>query len=107
MGKYDCGASMMTAIKNDFNEIMEVMEKYGVTGEDLETVMENYKHLAYEYCNSNAAACAVENQIIEKIGCAEYLKCIDFASAKFNDDIREKMKETYPWWYECKDNEEE
>lgn len=106
MGKYDCGVSMKTAIKNDFNEIMGVLEKYGVTGEDQKTVMDNYKHLAYEWCNSNAAAYAFDNQVTKKIGCAEYLKCIDFTDAKYNNDVREKMKETYPWWYECKDKEE-
>ena len=79
--KYGSGASMRSVILAETEEVEAVLTKNGLSDADRETVMKAFREMAYQWCSSNAGACAMEDAV-----------------RKIYPDIREKkMRETFPF----------
>jgi hypothetical protein len=98
MGKYGSGVSMKSMLETEMKEIQAVLQKYDMSDEDKKIIINAYKEVAYQWCSSNANACACEKQITAAIGLEKQMKYINISSPEFNNAVYIKMKETYPWF---------
>ncbi len=92
MGKYGPGASMKTMLKAEADGIKRILDKSDLNKWEKQVIMDAYKEVAYQWCKTNAVACAVE-----KLCSPEPPK---FASLEWNNEISDKMHDTFPDWYD-------
>lgn len=95
MGKYASGTSMKTVIESEVNEVTAILDKSNLTQEDKSAVINALKEMAYQWCSSNATACAVENAVTEAFG-KDGLAVVSALSMR-NGTREVKLLQTYPY----------
>lgn len=93
MSKYGSGVSMKSVIEMECEEVEKILDKYQVAEEDKVVVMSAMKEMAYQWCCSNAYACAYEICVPYK---GNPMKLV--ASKKWNEKYMQVMADTYPDW---------
>ena len=92
MGKYGSGVGMKDVIEMEMQEAKGIMEKNKLTEEDQKALTDIIQEMAYQWCVSNASACAYEQCVPHR---GNPLKLV--ASRKYQDIYNKKMNETFPW----------
>lgn len=95
MSKYASGTSMKTVITSEIAEVEAILRKSNLCAEDKKTVIDAMKEMAYQWCSSNASACAMETAVANLYGEAGLV-------AVGNDMIKngvrdQKMSTSYPF----------
>lgn len=95
MGKYGNGVNMKSVIEMEYAEVKDVLDKYKMAEADKVVVLDALQGMAYQWCHSNANACAYER-------CVPYKKnpLGLISSKKFQEEYKDKMEKTYPWYGE-------
>lgn len=97
MGKYSNGIGMKDAIRMDVEDARSALEHEEVSEEVIEYVLDILKEMAYRWCSSNAAACAVEKWAKENLSEDQYK---DYVTCLILPEYREEQwtvfEETYP-----------
>ncbi len=95
MGKYESGVSMKTVIKDEVGNVNRILVNKNVPDKDRNAVIDAIKEMAYQWCASNASACAVEQAVKNVCGNEKYEETVK-ASIR-NGVMEQKMLETYPY----------
>ena len=95
MGKYGPGVSMKTAITEETKLVQGILDKSNLSEEDKDTVMGSLKEMAYQWCQSNATACAIEDAAMKMVDVATW-QTIEMEAARGGAQ-GVKMAETYPF----------
>lgn len=95
MGKYGNGVSMKDAIRMEVEEVNERLNLNGVAEEDKIAILDALKEMAYQWCHSNAFACAMEQIISADMSESEF---VQFGQKVMNSPVvMDKMQETFPF----------
>ena len=95
MGKYGNGVSMKDAIKMDVERTIEILDRSNLSDEDKSEIVDTVKELAYQWCYTNAFACAIEEIATEGMSQAEYF---EFGKKVMKSPtIQKKMAATFPF----------
>ncbi len=95
MGKYASGTSMKTVIKNEVKEVAGILKKSNLSKADQNAVLDALKEMAYQWCNANASACAMEQAVHEIFGDDKYAAV---AKTTITNGVREDvMRKTWPY----------
>ena len=95
MGKYASGTSMKTVIKSEVNEVKKILDKSSMQKDDKKAVMDALKEMAYQWCASNASACAFEETVKANVSEDVYTHLIrETLHSGLNE---KKMSETWPF----------
>ena len=95
MGKYGNGVSMKDAIKMDVERTIEILDRSNLSDEDKSGIVDTVKELAYQWCYTNAFACAIEEIATEGMSQVEYF---EFGKKVMKSPtIQKKMAETFPF----------
>lgn len=65
MGKYGSGVSMKTVIELEVREVEGILDYYKLPQEEKAQVIDALKEMAYQWCSSNATACALEDAVMK------------------------------------------
>lgn len=102
MGKYGNGVSMKSAMLQVMADVVAALDRSNITSDDREIVLDALKNAFFMYAQTNAAACAFEENVMtmsktvySNAGRPEYI-------AK---TMMKKLQETYPsdWETEMKE----
>lgn len=66
MGKYGNGVSMRSAIEMEMQEANEILNRTNISEEDRKALLDIIQEMAYQWCQSNAFACAMEKALKEE-----------------------------------------
>lgn len=58
MSKYGSGVRMKQVIVTETEMVESILRKSNLSQEDIQTVMDAFREMAYQWCTSNASACA-------------------------------------------------
>lgn len=95
MGKYATGTTMKEVIQSEVQGVTAILARSGLPKEDQKAVTDALKEMAYQWCSSNAMACAMENAAKQRMSEDEYA---ELCKAAIHSGIQEqKMKDTYPY----------
>ena len=101
MGKYGSGTSMKTVITMELEEVTRILDRNHVPENDKKQILDAFKEMAYQWCESNATACAlqklmeVEYQDVYKEIMGSFLR-----SKVYHEEYAKKMQDTLPDWEE-------
>ena len=95
MSKYPSSTPMRSVILQETGMIDRILRKSGLNKQDREDVLTAYKEAAYQWCSSNAMACAMEQAVIEIYG-DEGMQAVN-RTVRRNGVIEAKMLDTYPF----------
>ncbi len=95
MGKYGPGVSIKTVITQEAKLVQEILDKGNLSEEDKDTVMGSFKEMAYQWCQANATACAIEDAAKDVVDAATW-QMIEMEAVR-NGLQGIKMAETYPF----------
>ena len=95
MGKYGNGVSMKDAIKMDVERTIEILDRSNLSDEDKSEIVDTVKELAYQWCYTNAFACALEEVATANMSKEEFAKFGKFVME--SPTIYKRMMETYPF----------
>lgn len=95
MSKYGPGVSMKTVITEEVRSVQEILDKSNLSNEEKKAVIDSVKEMAYQWCQANAGACAIE-EAAEKI--LTPVKWQEITLAAMTGSMSAiKMAETYPF----------
>ena len=88
------GISMKTVIETKYEGVKSILDKSNLSDEDKEQVLDYFKEMAYQWCNSNAMACATEDAVQKLCPNVDYAKIF---TVIISSGVREKkIAETLP-----------
>jgi hypothetical protein len=61
MGKYGSGAAMKEVIRVEFERVENILNTVEIPEKEKQDILDIVKEFAYQWCSSNAAACAIES----------------------------------------------
>lgn len=95
MGKYGNGVSMKDAIKMDVERTIEILDRSNLSDEEKSEIVDTVKEQAYQWCHSNAFACAIEEIATDGMLSEQYA---EFGKKVMKSPtIQKKMAETFPF----------
>ena len=95
MSKYGSAVSMKDAITMEVAEVEEILSRSNLQDEEKEAIVDSLKEMAYQWCSSNAHACAFESAVKSMLSEEDYQ---NLAWAVIHGGMQEKkMAETYPF----------
>lgn len=95
MGKYGNGVLMKDAIKMDVEQVIDILDRSNLSDEDKSEIVDTVEELAYQWCHSNAFACAMEQIISADMSESEF---VQFGQKVMNSPVvMDKMQETFPF----------
>ena len=95
MGKYASGTDMKTVITSEVADVQKILARSNLCAEDKKAVINAMKEMAYQWCSSNASACAMESEVTKLYG-ADGAAAI--AKGVIHNGVYEaKMADTYPF----------
>lgn len=93
MGKYGNGVSMKTVIETEVADAEMLLQDQ--PEEVREEILNIIKEMAYQWCHSNAFACAMEQIISADMSESEF---VQFGQKIMNSPVvMDKMQETFPF----------
>ena len=97
MSKYGSGVSMKSHLSSELKEAQQILNKSNLSEEDKESVLSTIREIAYQWCTSNASACAIEELWKEKFP-KEYEEMMQtfLKSNTFHRVYQQKLQETFP-----------
>lgn len=96
MSKYGSGISMKAMLEAEMDEIRYAMKDLPKINQEI--VAEAYKALAFQFCQSNAFACFMEDIIKQIMTEEQYNRFVKLMMHNATGYTTEKMLETYPWY---------
>ena len=95
MGKYGSAVSMKDVIEMEVSEVTDILSRSKLTEEECTDIIDSLKEMAYQWCSSNAHACAFESAVKSMLSEEDYQ---NLAWAVIHGGMQEKkMAETYPF----------
>lgn len=95
MGRYASGTPIKTVIRTEVRHVKAVLADSGLSKEAQKGIIDAFKEMAYQWCSSNAMACAMEAAAKEMMTEEEYR---DLCKKACESGVQEqKMKDTYPY----------
>lgn len=89
---------MKDRIKREIKAADEILKKYDMSKDDEADLLLALLNLAYEWCATNAAACAFEHEVRKEVGNDKFM---DIVKKSIRNGIAEmKMEATYPRYSE-------
>lgn len=83
--------SMKEAMRMDMEEVKAALDRTNITDEDRKTVIDTLKEVFYQWAQSNASACVMEDYIREHADYKEFMKHFIH-----HGEMEKKIAETYP-----------
>ena len=96
MSKYGSGISMKSMLEAEMEEIRYAMKDLPKSNQEI--VAEAYKALAFQFCQSNAFACFMEDMIKQIMTEEQYVRFTKLMIHNATGYTTQKMLETYPWY---------
>ena len=87
---------MKSAIEMEVEEVTEILNKYQLSQEDKEAVLNALKEMAYQWCQSNAGACLMEELVQERLTQEQYTELVKAYIHDTKGYRMQKMLDTYP-----------
>ena len=96
MSKYGNGIGMKKVISAEVEHVRDILSQNTLSDKDREDVMDILKEFAYQWCSSNAAACAIESAYRKLCPSDEdmHALCSEIMSSGVRDQVFDK---TYPF----------
>lgn len=95
MGKYGNGVSMKTAIEAEVADAEMLLQDQ--PEEVREEILDIIKEMAFQWCQSNALLCVLENIAREVIDEYEQQKFRSVFIRRYYEEVQDKISETYPF----------
>lgn len=95
MGKYGNGVSIKDAIKMGVERTIDILDRSNLSDEDKSEIVDIVKELAYQWCSTNAFACALEEVATANMSTEEFVRFGKFVME--SPTIHKRMMETYPF----------
>ena len=100
MSKYGSGISMKDFQLLEMKEVRQILNKYSMTKKDREVVEGALKQAYYEWCESNASACMVEEALMQLLDEETYDKLTKIILMFHLSGMDDKMEQTYAFYGE-------
>ena len=95
MGKHGPCASIREIIEHEVKAVEEILARSSLNKDDQKEVLDILKEMAYQWCSSNAGACAIEDAALRLLGPERSHELFqEFLKSGMKQD---KMRETFPF----------
>ena len=97
MGKYGSAVSMKDVIEMEVAEVTDILSRSKLTEEERTDIIDSLKEMAYQWCSSNATACAMEQSAKQFMTDVQFHEWTSSVVQDKSGIRQRKMHETYPF----------